>query len=131
MPECQYEPGNRNIGDKEISVRKKLLRYSITATLVFSILGGFYVQYLTLWGILFFSSFTLVVLYLEIKYGFCVLFGFFNLYNFGSPGELKDVIEIEHSKKDRRRVAKMMMQALIVSIAFTGLLRFLVLQYQS
>jgi hypothetical protein len=130
MPECHYEPGTHNIGAKEITVRKKLLRYSITATLFFSILSGFYFQYLTVWAILFFSSFTLVVLYLEVKYGFCVLFGFFNLYNFGSPGELKDVIEIEHSKKDRRRVAKMMIQALIVSIAFTGMLRFLVMQYQ-
>ncbi|MBP9922624.1 MAG: hypothetical protein KBF92_02240, partial [Bacteroidia bacterium] len=51
-------------------------------------------------------SFSSIVLLSEIKYKFCVIFGFFSLYNFKQLGNLDHIQESDKKEKDRQRVLK-------------------------
>jgi hypothetical protein len=130
MPE-NYQPGNCNIGEKEVAIRKKGFGFFVVITLAFSVLVSLYCHSITCWLILLFSSFILIVLYLQIKYRFCILFGFFNLYNFEHPGNLNEVTCKEDSKKDRKRVSNILIRALLSATAYTVLLYLLIMQHHS
>jgi hypothetical protein len=129
MPESQYKPGYCNIGRRELSVRKKLFSFCFVVTLAFSVLGLIYSQSYIWWILLLLSAFTLFVLYLEIRYRFCIFFGFFNFYNFGNLGNLEDVKDKEDGNKDKKRTASILIKALLLSLAFTAVLRMLATQF--
>lgn len=118
----QYSPGTCNIGVHEIKVRKKFIGLFLPLTLIFTFLCLFYCHSLFLWSLLVFSSFALIVLYLEIKYRFCILFGFFSLYNFNRLGNLHEVKNKDSIRKDQRRVWEIVLIASAFSLFFaTGI----------
>ncbi len=114
----EYSPGTCNIGADEIKVRKKFIGLFFPLTIFFTISCLFYCHSLFLWFLLVVSAFSLIVLYLEIRYRFCILFGFFSLYNFNRLGNLHEVKNKENICKDRRRVWEIVLIALALSLAF-------------
>lgn len=120
-----YTPGNCNIGPQEIRVRKLFLRFFGFITLVATGAALFWCQSLPLWCLLLFLSFSFFTLYLEIHHRFCILFGFFNLYNFKQLGHLDHVTAKEHVRKDRRRVLEMILQSFAFAVVFASLVHYL------
>lgn len=114
----QYVPGECNIGLHEVNIRKKFIWLFAPLTIVFSIACLYHCHSVLLWIMLVVSSFSLIVLYLEIKYKFCILFGFFSLYNFGRLGNLHEVKNQESICKDRSRVLGIILIAGVASLSF-------------
>lgn len=118
----QYHPGICNIGLQEVSIRKKFIWLFLPLTIFFTVTCLFYCHSLFLWFLLVASSFSLIVLYLEVKYQFCILFGFFSLYNFHRLGNLHEVKDKESIVKDRRRVWEIIVISSALSLSFaTGI----------
>lgn len=118
----QYAAGKCNIGIQEVKIRKKFVRLFLPLTIFFSITCLYYCHSFLLWSLLVVSSFSLIVLYLEIKYQFCIVFGFFNLYNFHHLGSLHEVKNKECIQKDRRRVFEIIIVSTVLSLSFaTGI----------
>ncbi len=115
----QYSPGMCNIGMHEIMIRKKFIGIFLPLTILFTISCIFYCHSLFLWFLLVISSFSLIVLYLEIKYRFCILFGFFSLYNFHRLGNLHEVKNKESIRKDRRRVLEIILISTALALSFS------------
>lgn len=121
----QYSPGNCNIGPQEVRVRRVFLRFFGVITLISTIAALFWCQSLPLWFLLLFLSFSFFTLYLEIHHRFCILFGFFSLYNFRQLGHLDQITDKEHVRKDRRRVLEMILQSLAFAVVFSSLVHYL------
>ncbi len=115
-----YKPGVCNIGQPEIRVRKIFLRFFIVTSIVLTGCTFFWFQSLIVWALLLFSSFSLTVLYYQIKYRFCILFGFFNLHNFKQLGQLEEVKHPEYIHKDRKRVGEIILQSLAFSLVYAS-----------
>ena len=115
----QYIPGIRNIGLQEVSIRKKFIWFFLPLTVLFSILCLYYCHSMTLWLLLVASSFSLIVIILAIRYQFCILFGFFSLYNFQCLGNLHEVKKQENIRKDRRRVLEILLLSTVLTLAFS------------
>ncbi|HNS12473.1 MAG TPA: hypothetical protein PKM97_07630 [Bacteroidia bacterium] len=115
----QYIPGTRNIGLQEVNIRKKFIWFFLPLTLLFSILCLYYCHSLLLWFMLVASSFSLIVIILAIKYRFCILFGFFSLYNFHCLGNLHEVKSKENIRKDRKRVLEVLLISTVITLTFS------------
>ncbi len=102
-----YRPGICNIGMQEINIRKKLFGFALLFSLVLTCMS--FCCYSRPWilTLLFGSVFFTILLFIEIRYRFCVLFGFFTLYNFRQPGRLENVENRQDGRRDRRRALKL------------------------
>ena len=124
-PPDQYKSGICNIGEKEISVRKKFLLFFLPFVFLLTALCFSYSDSLLCWFALIAFTFAAIVLYLEIRYRFCILFGFFNLYNFGRLGNLSEVKCSDDRKRDRKRTLQIVVQALLVSVIYASVTHLL------
>ena len=115
----QYKAGICNIGIQEVCIRKKFIWLFAPLTIFFTVTCLYYCHSLLLWFLLVISSFSLIVLYLEIKYKFCILFGFFNLYNFNHLGNLHEVKNNESISKDRKRVLEIVLISTVLALSFS------------
>jgi hypothetical protein len=118
-PSDHYQPGVCNIGEKELSVRWKFIRLFFPVTLVLTVGSFYWWDSLWVWFFLLCSSFSLIVLFLEVRTRFCILFGFFSLHNFEQLGELKEVNNPQHVRKDRRKVFQICLQAMAVALCYS------------
>ncbi len=124
-----YEPGCCNIGLNEINVRKKFLMLFLPLSLILSIGSYFMPESKILWLVLIACSFSAIVLYSEIKNKFCVIFGFFNLYNFKKLGNLDHVEDVHKKQLDRRRVLKVLISSLFFALIYSTSVHYLVLTF--
>lgn len=120
-----YSPGKCNIGHREISVRKKFLYLFLPLSMIFTIVNLFHTDSVVLWISLLLSTFCALVLINEIRTGFCILFGFFHLYNFKSLGHLEEVNRSEHKNIDNHRVLRMFVGSLALSLVYSSTIHFL------
>lgn len=120
-----YSPGKCNIGVREISVRKKFLYLFLPLSLLFTIINIFQPDSVVLWISLLLSTFCALVLINEIRTGFCIIFGFFHLYNFKTLGHLEEVNKSEHKKIDNHRVLRMFVGSLALSLVYSSTVHFL------
>ena len=120
-----YSAGKCNIGHREVSVRKKFLSLFLPLSLIFTIVNFFQPDSIVLWISLLLSTFCALVLINEIRTGFCIIFGFFHLYNFKSLGQLDEVKKVEHRKIDNRRVLRMFVGSLTFSLVYSSTVHFL------
>ena len=124
----QYEAGKHNIGEKEVSVRKKFFYFFLVLTASLTVWSFHYCDSLMCWSAMLLSSFATMVLYLEVRYQFCVLFGFFNLYNFGRLGNLHEVKNKEDGKKDWKKTAQMSLFSLFIATSYATLIHWLAMK---
>lgn len=122
-----YQPGRCNIGQREISVRRKFLMLFLPATILLSLTSFFLPESKILWLVLLTCSFSAIVLYSEIKYKFCVIFGFFSLYNFKQLGNLDHIRETEKRKMDQHRVLRTLVVSLFLALIYSAVLHYAVL----
>ncbi|HRH65052.1 MAG TPA: hypothetical protein PLU53_02020 [Bacteroidia bacterium] len=113
-----YKPGVCNIGQRELSVRKKFLNIFLPATVLLSAASFFLDSSLILWILLLISTFCMIVLYLELKFKFCIIFGFFSLYNFEKLGTIHEVKNQAHQSSDRKRVLEIVIQSFLFSLIY-------------
>jgi hypothetical protein len=104
-----YRAGFCNIGEREIRLRKRLLAVSATVALFLSCFCLFYKDLLLVRLVTFFTAAVSFLVILEVRNRFCVLFGIFNLYNFGKLGELRAIDCTESCRKDRLTALRMIM----------------------
>ena len=121
----QYKPGICNMGEKEIAVRKKLLGFFTVLMAGFTICCFAFCDSLFSWFALIATSFAAIVVYLEIRYRFCILFGFFHLYNFRHLGNLDEVHCKEDQKSDRKRVKKIVFQSLFIAVIYSSIIHMM------
>ncbi|MBK7849960.1 MAG: hypothetical protein IPJ66_02160 [Bacteroidetes bacterium] len=117
-PFKEYKSGVCNIGVKEVSVRRKFFYAFLPITFLLTLSAFFWDNSLVLWILLLGSAFCLTVLYNEIKYKFCILFGFFSLYNFEKLGTIHEVKNPQDHQKDRKRVLEIVIQSLLFSLIY-------------
>lgn len=123
--ENEYTPGNCNIGYKEVTVRKKFL-YLFLAISFFLSLSGFLRPWSVLiWSGLVICSFSAIVLWMEIKYHFCIIFGFFSLHNFKELGNLEEVKNTHHQKQDRKRVREIVLVSMMIALLYSTIIHVL------
>ena len=117
----QYEAGLCNIGKHEISIRKKLFSFSLLVCIAMACLSICFYQHRWMQFLLFSSTFFTILLFIEIRIRFCILFGLFNLYNFNKLGQLDNVTFEEHRKKDKLKAFKIItlttLAATLITIA--------------
>ena len=114
-----YKAGLCNIGDKEVIIRKKVFTFFLLITLVMTLLSINHHHHIWMIILLFSSFFFTVLLWLEIRFSFCIFFGLFNLFNFSNPGNLENVNDPEHCKKDRIKSLKLISFSFILAALFT------------
>ena len=117
----QYIPGTCNIGPKEIAMRK---RASIYAAIFFVVLTAllFLLDIDKVWRfIIFIPAFTFAVTSQQWYFKFCVYFGLKGVFNFGDMGQQFNIEQKENFKKDRIKVAKMMVAGLLFGAIITTL----------
>ena len=125
----RYKPGICNMGDREISVRKKFLGFFSILTIGFTICCFAYCDSVVTWIALIVSSFAVILIYLEIRYRFCILFGFFHLYNFKHLGNLNEVQCRDDQRTDRKRVKKIVYQSLFVAVIYSTIIHMMAVSY--
>lgn len=118
MAAHQYNSGLCNIGDKEIAVRQKLLLFALFATVVSTALVHFFHSHVVCF-LVFASTFFTILLFIEVRTGFCIMFGFFKLYNFKHLGNLDTVDDKRCNRKDRMKAAKILVGAILISLPYT------------
>jgi len=114
----EYRAGLCNIGEKEVLLRKRLLAVSATATLFFSSFCLFYKEFLFVRLVTFFTAALSFLIVMEVRKRFCVLFGIFNLYNFGKLGELRSIRCNKSSLKDRQTALRMIMFSFLLAAGY-------------
>ncbi|MFN8165715.1 MAG: hypothetical protein U0X76_05965 [Bacteroidia bacterium] len=99
----------------------------LTAPVTFaaSFFAFIYPASVLLWILLLCTSFSTIILYSEIRSGFCVLFGFFSLHNFKQLGNLDEVKNADHRKSDRRRMMNVILASLALALLYTMAIHFL------
>jgi hypothetical protein len=118
----RYKPGVCNMGEREVSVRKKFLAFFTVIMAAFTVCCFAYCDSLFSWIALIASSFAMIVIFLEIRYRFCILFGFFHLYNFKHLGNLDEVNCKDDQKHDRKRVTKIVFQSLFIAVIYSSII---------
>ncbi len=122
-----YQPGKCNIGQREISVRKKFLLLFLPMSIILSAGSYFIPESKILWIGVLVCSFSSIVLLSEIKYKFCVIFGFFSLYNFKQLGNLDHIQESDKKEKDRQRVLKTIVASMFLALIYSAMLHYAIL----
>ncbi|MEO8087212.1 MAG: hypothetical protein ABI763_10355 [Bacteroidota bacterium] len=128
-PDQRYKPGTCNMGAREVSVRKKFLAFFAVIMIGFTICCFAYCDSIFSWIALIGSSFAVIVLYLEIKYRFCIIFGFFHLYNFKQLGNLEEVQCKEDQQCDNKRVKKIIFQSLFISVVLSSIVHMMAMSH--
>lgn len=123
-----YRAGFCNIGNQELAVRKKLFTFSFLVSLVMTWITICYHTHLWVMSLLFGSVFFTILLFIEIRLKFCILFGFFSLHNFHHLGHLDNVENKEYCQKDRAKAFKIVTLALVAAGGYTYL-HFLLASY--
>ncbi len=121
-----YQPGKCNIGQREISVRKKFLLLFLPTSIILSASSFLLPDSKLLWLGVLICSFSTIVLFSEIKYKFCVIFGFFSLYNFKQLGNLDHIQESDKKEKDRQRVLKTIVASMFLALIYSAMLHYTV-----
>lgn len=114
-----YIPGNCNIGVKELSVRKKFLVLFSILTFFFTTCAFVFPTSIWVWVLLVLCAFSAFVLFYEVRYRFCVIFGFFNLYNFKNLGHLDEVKNVQHQKVDRKKVWEINIFSFMIALLYS------------
>ncbi|MBP9084188.1 MAG: hypothetical protein KBH11_13990 [Bacteroidia bacterium] len=125
-----YIPGRCNIGPKELMVRRKFLMFFLPVSFGLSIAIFSFPESKLMWTILLLTSFSAIVLIREIATKFCVLFGFFSLYNFKQLGNLDHVVNSQNKNHDRRRVLKILVASLLFAFVYTSLLHYVAITFE-
>ncbi len=128
-PDQRYKPGVCNMGDREVSVRKKFLAFFTLIMIAFTVSCFTYCDSLFCWFALIGSSFAAITIYLEIRFRFCILFGFFNLYNFKHLGNLEEVNCKDDQRCDRKRVRKIIFQSVFVSVIYSSIIHLMAMSH--
>ena len=121
--EENYQAGICNIGEREIAIRRKFLFFSFFTTIAFSILVHFYKASILYCG-LYASAFFTILILLEIRTRFCIVFGMFSLYNFKEPGNLDDVTNPDCKKKDRKKAVQYVIGSALLALPYVFLIWF-------
>lgn len=115
-----------NIGESEIRLRKKLL----TVSTAFGLLAGylFVFHHDSIWLLIFFflTLFASILIFMEVRSRFCVLFGIFNLQNFGRLGELKGISCQEACRKARRKAIRMILNSFFLAAIISWALYYFI-----
>ncbi|MFZ7115302.1 MAG: hypothetical protein ACO1G9_08005 [Bacteroidota bacterium] len=119
-----YIPGRCNIGPQELKVRRKFLMFFLPATLLISVAIFFFPESKMIWTFLLLTSFSSIVLIRETVTKFCVLFGFFSLYNFKQLGNLDHVIHFQDKHQDRGRVLRILVASLLFAFIYSSFLHY-------
>jgi len=122
-----YQPGKCNIGLREIIVRKKFLILFLPLSIILSASSYFIPDSKVIWLGVLVCSFSSIVLFSEIKYKFCVIFGFFSLYNFKQLGNLDHIQESDKKEKDRQRVLKTIVASMFLALIYSAMLHYTIL----
>jgi hypothetical protein len=122
-----YNPGHCNIGAKELSVRKKFLKLFIPLSVFLSAAGLMWPANVAIWIFLILCTFSSIVLVTEIRYRFCILFGFFGLYNFKQLGHLDEVKNPVHLKMDRKKVWEIVILSLFIAVIYATIVHMVAL----
>jgi hypothetical protein len=128
-PDQRYKPGVCNMGEREVSVRKKFLAFFSILMIGFTVSCFAFCDSVASWIALIGSSFAVIVIYLEIKFRFCILFGFFHLYNFKHLGNLDEVQCKDDQHHDRKRVKKIVFQALFISVVYSAVIHMMAVSH--
>lgn len=120
-----YQPGICNIGASELRIRRLFFRITLTVTLLMTVAAVFWSHSIPLFILMLFASFSMIVLYFEIRYRFCILFGFFNLHNFRQLGHLDEVKNDHHAKLDRKRVWKIVVKSFAFALLYSSVIHFI------
>lgn len=118
-----YQPGVCNIGDREVAIRQKLLLFALISTIALTILVHFFNARVLYVG-LYFAVMSTVIIILEIKTRFCILFAVFSLHNFKEPGNLDDVSDAECKRKDRTKALLYFIVACTLSLPYVAVIWF-------
>lgn len=116
-----YQPGLCNIGIPEIGIRKKLFTFFLLVTLLLTCLSFSLYKHPWMMFLFFGSTFFTILLFIEIRLRFCILFGFFNLHNFSHPGNLENVDNPHHGQKDKIKAIKIISLTVLAAALATGI----------
>lgn len=115
-----------NIGEREIKLRKKLLTISTALGMLAAYLFIFHHDSVWLLVFFFLTLFASILIFWEVKTRFCVMFGIFNLQNFGRLGELNEVSCPEACRKARSKAVKMIVNSMFIAALITGSLYYFI-----
>ncbi|HEY6950885.1 MAG TPA: hypothetical protein VI758_00685, partial [Bacteroidota bacterium] len=109
MTSSHYIPGECNIGQAEIDLRRRLGWIGLTLTIVLWFFLN-YVRAAPFWFFLILAPSTLCAVgFIQAKMRFCAAFGLRNLFNFGSEvGKTDTVLQAEFRTKDRSTALKIL-----------------------
>lgn len=127
-PDRAYQPGACNIGSPEVRVRQLFFRFFLVFSLLLSVASLYWSQSMWIWGFMLFTVFSTWVLHFQIRYRFCILFGFFNLHNFRQLGHLTEVKNPEHARLDRKRVFEILIQSLAFALVYASIVHLIAVQ---
>ena len=121
MTNKKYSAGLCNIGEKEIAVRQKLLLFSLIGVVAFTVLIHFF-HWAIISFFIFVFTFTTMLLLIEIRTGFCIMFGIFKLHNFKHLGNLESVDDKHCCRKDRMKAMRIVFFALLLSLPYAWMM---------
>lgn len=118
-----YRAGFCNIGEREVAIRQKLLLFALIPAVVLTIVVHFF-NGPVLYAGLFLAVLSTVIILLEIKTRFCILFAIFSLHNFKEPGNLDDVTDAACRRKDRKKALLYFITAVALSLPYVSVIWF-------
>ena len=124
MSAQEYIPGTCNIGKSEIKRRQSVALIGAIATIAWAIFLILKVDSRALRFSTFIPAMIFAVGWIQSRRKFCLAFGFMGAFNFGKAGTLSKVQSEEDKAADRSTALSILSQALILSIAFTGIVYF-------
>jgi len=116
-----YVPGSCNIGKGEIRRRQTVAIIGAILTLAtFSYLTANKSPHATRF-VLFIPALIFSTGWVQARKKFCLAFGFMGTFNFGKLGQLSKVATKEEREIDRNTALKILVQAIILALAITGI----------
>ena len=117
--ETNYIPGTCNIGNEQLTKRKRFLIKCILIT-VLCISYQLIFHSDKILRLLMFIPFTVTaVAAQQVMYKFCYRLGLMGMYGFGELGKEKSVEENEYKKLDRKKSQKMIVSSVLISAILT------------
>ena len=117
----EYIPGTCNIGPKEIAMRKRASIYAAIFLIALIVLMLTFEVNKNWRLVLFIPAATFGVTFQQWYFKFCVYFGFKGVFNFGDMGQQFSIEQKENFKKDRIKVAKMIVAGILFGAIITTL----------
>ncbi|CAB4529432.1 MAG: hypothetical protein F2519_00135 [Actinobacteria bacterium] len=116
-----YIPGSCNIGAGEIRRRKAVAVIGGILTLItfYLLLASNASSALRL--TLFLPAMIFAIGWVQTRKKFCLAYGFMGTFNFGKLGELSKVATKEEKELDRNTAINILVQAIILALAITGI----------